>query len=165
MSILLGPFVFAFLIGMTLARTRQSTRSILLQTPAKKIWVALTDFGSQAQWRAEIKRIERVEKDGEVLWREHLHFGPPLTLAHTELEPFRKLERKIVDRHLPFRGGWLYELSDEGKGTRVRVTESVEVPNPALRFLNRINGNQSKSLQLILKSIAKRFKEAPRIEA
>jgi len=164
LSILLGPLVFAFLTGMMMARSRQTTRSIWLKASRKSVWGVLTNFASQADWRREIKHIERVERGGEVLWREHLHFGPPLTLLAVELERFHKLERKIVDSNLPFQGSWLYELSDEKSGTRVRVTESIEVSNPALRFLNRLNGSQSKSLKLLLESIARRFKDSPRIE-
>jgi hypothetical protein len=49
----------------------------------------------------------------------------------------RRLVTAIVDKKLPYGGGWTYEFAPAAGGTTLTVVERGEVYNPVFRFVSR----------------------------
>jgi hypothetical protein len=54
-----------------------------------------------------------------------------------ESTPPQRLVVRIADPDLPFGGTWTYELTSQGTGTGLVITERGEVYNPIVRFVAR----------------------------
>lgn len=59
------------------------------------------------------------------------------TYEIVEDQPPRRLVTRIADKTLPYGGSWTIDLSPEGSGTRITITENGEVYNPLFRFVSR----------------------------
>lgn len=105
----------------------------------EEVWAVLTDFNSWGEWSDEITAMERLEdRNGHETWLAKGGWGdmptevvrrepPAETSASATLETF-------VDAGA-FNGTWTYELSPSGTGTRLRITERGEIPNPMFRAM------------------------------
>jgi hypothetical protein len=67
--------------------------------------------------------------------------------------PHRFVSR-IADPDQPFGGTWTFELTAEGQGTRVSLTERGEVYNPIFRFLSHYVFSQTATVESCLAALA-----------
>ena len=150
--------------GSRLPVAHVASRVLRLDQPPESVWAVLTDYPGQLSWRTDLKSIERVSGTPTETWREVTSSGE-MPLATTESDPPRRLVRTIADPTLPFGGRWVYELVPDGAGTRLSITEEGEVYNPLFRFMSRYVFDQAGTIETVMKALAARFREPPRITA
>ncbi|MBK7858040.1 MAG: hypothetical protein IPJ65_05325 [Archangiaceae bacterium] len=94
-----------------------------------------------AELFAEVEKLVREQRDVKVDVTER---APPQRLV-TTLRPGG-----------PFGGTWTYELSPDGGGTRLEITERGEVYHPVFRFLSRYVFGHTATLDGFLKRLGGR---------
>jgi uncharacterized protein YndB with AHSA1/START domain len=124
-------------VGAWLPVGHTATAVRTLPAPPEVVWVVVASPQEFMTWRTDVERVTLLAPRGGLpTWVEHN--GPDsLTLQVTELDPPRHMVTRIADTGIPFGGTWTYELSADGAGTRIRVTEDGEIYNPLFRFVAR----------------------------
>ena len=147
----------AAVIGSRLGQSHRASLSKSFPVPADVIWSAITDVESFPSWRADITRVDRLpDRNGYPVWVEQGRSGR-MTLAVERLEPPRILVARIADPKLPFGGTWTYEISPEGAGSRLTITEDGEIYNPLFRFMARFIFGYEGTIRSYLASLEKRL--------
>ena len=67
---------------------------------------------------------------------------------------------RIADPNLPFGGTWTFELTPEGGGTRVTITERGYVTNPIFRAVSRFVIGHEASMAAYLRELAVQLRES-----
>ncbi|MCC6317320.1 MAG: SRPBCC family protein [Gemmatimonadaceae bacterium] len=164
---LLGTLVLAVALvtvwGSRLPREHVASRVLHLAQPRDSVWSVLTDYAGQASWRTDISAVRRQEGASPEVWVETGSNGE-MPLATTVSEPPSRLIRTIADSTLPFGGSWTYELAVENGGTRLTITEAGEVYHPIFRFVSHYFMSPAGTIEVVMKALAARFGEPPRIE-
>ena len=154
LGILVALVGLVTLIGYSLPVAHTASRTASLTQPADRVYVALTDVQSYPQWRSDVKSVEDLAASPR-RWREHGSNGD-LTFEVVEANPPGRLVTRIADRDLPFGGTWTYELTPEGDGTRLTITEDGEVYNPIFRFMSRFVFGHTATMDQFLSDLKKR---------
>jgi hypothetical protein len=154
---LIGLVLLACAVGLALPRNHHVTSRIRLQEPPDSVWVVIRDLGQIASWWPEVKKVERLEDAaGKERWRESLGGDMALVLLVAEEGPPTRLRTVIEDTGAPFGGEWIYQISPDGAGSVVEVTEAGWVSNPIFRVVSRLMGHH-RTLDGYLSALAKRF--------
>jgi uncharacterized protein YndB with AHSA1/START domain len=163
--ILIGLAVFVLLvvvmlvIGALLPRRHVASRAAVIHQPANRLFAALEDFTDQPSWRTGVQRIEPLPPNaGLVRYREVSRHGA-ITYVVRESIPAQKLVTEIADQNLPYDGSWTFELTPEGEGTRVRITERGEVKNAVFRVLARFVFGYTTTIEAYLRDLGRKFGE------
>jgi hypothetical protein len=69
----------------------------------------------------------------------------------------------IADPNLPFGGTWTYDIAPTEEGATLRITERGYVSDPFFRFMSKFVFGQTSTMESYLRSLAKKFGEAPHI--
>jgi len=157
---LVGLIVLMALIGLLLPRAHVAARRAVLARPPGDVWAALTDLEAQPRWRKGLKRLERL--DG-TRFRETTTQGA-ITFEIIEERPPELRITRIADDELPFGGRWIYELSPDGDGTRLEITEDGFIKNPVFRFLARTVFSTSATMEAFLRDLSAHLGVAASIE-
>ena len=156
---ILGLVLLFMLVGACLPKEHHATVGARFAASPEKIWAIVSDFAATPSWNPLVKKVERLpDKDGHEVWREDLTGGPPMVLTTVESVPSRRQVRKIDDTKAMFTGGWTWELTPDGSGTRVTVSEDAAVPFPLFRFMVRLFGTDT-YLKKYLVGLAKKLGE------
>jgi hypothetical protein len=125
--------VVVVVIGMMIEREHTATVSVLVKAPAERVWGLIA--GEDVSWRAGVtsSSIERV--DGKEVVTETDSWGKAIRYETVERVEGRLLKRRIVNEDLPYGGTWTWEVTPEGDGCRVRITEDGFIRNPVFRFV------------------------------
>jgi hypothetical protein len=71
---------------------------------------------------------------------------------------------RIANPKLPYGGSWTYEVSAAADGgTMLRITEQGEVYNPIFRFVSRFFLSNTKTMEIYLNALGKKFGETVQI--
>jgi len=147
------------IVGMALPRNHTASRTMRLKEPPEAVWKAITDYAAMPQWRSEVKKIERMpDANGHEVWKEYNSAGE-MPLETIEAVAPRRLVRKI-GAGLPFGGKWTYELTPDGTGTLLKITEDGEVYNVIFRAVGKFM-DPAASMTTFLTGLAKKFGEEP----
>jgi uncharacterized protein YndB with AHSA1/START domain len=147
-------------IGAMLPVQHVASRSAALAASPETVWRLITDVDGFPKWRPEVKSVERLpDRDGRAVWVEDTSSGR-ITLAVDRAEPPGLLVLRIADPDLPFGGTWTYELSPDGSGTVLRITENGEVYNPVFRFVSRFVFGHEGTIAGYLAALEKRTSSA-----
>ena len=148
-----------WITGLMLPQSHKVSRTLRLKQPPEAVWKAITDYAAQPQWRSELKKIERMpDNDGHEVWKEYNSAGE-MPLETVEAVAPKRLVRNIGPG-LPFGGTWAYELSPDGTGTQLKITEDGEVYNPIFRVVGKFM-DPTASMTAFLTGLAKKFGEDP----
>jgi uncharacterized protein YndB with AHSA1/START domain len=133
--------------------------------PPEAVWSAITNIEAMPNWRDGVKSVKRLpDHDGLPSWVEMTGAGAiPLETVASQAPV--KLVVRIADPKLPFGGTWTYVISGTPEGSELRVTEDGEVSNLIFRFMSRFVFGYSATIEGYLKSLAKKFGEAPQVAA
>lgn len=155
---ILGVVALAALTGALLPVSHVARRSLVVRQVPESVWAVISDFEAQPTWRKDVTSVALVSEGpaGQV-WREE--GNTPLSLRTSEVQAPSRLVRTIVDTDLPFGGRWIYELSPEGGGTRVMLTEEGEVYNVIFRLVGRLFLNQAATIEGYLSALSARLGE------
>lgn len=127
--------------GYCLPATREAGRSLILQRPVAEVWDTLA---------------------GDSVWTEWSRTVRSLPIEDIELDPPRRLVRRIAGANTAVAGTWIVEVVPYGRGSLITVTERTRVPNPYARLWVRL-GDPNASVDALLTALAHSFGEPPRI--
>jgi uncharacterized protein YndB with AHSA1/START domain len=148
---LVAAFLVASAIGLLLPRRHVAASSLVVHRPAEDVWVAITDIGSQSQWRTDLNSAERLaDHDGRPVWLQRTDMGD-WTLELTRMEQPSLLVATVADSTQGFGGAWTYEIDQDDERTVLRITERGFIDPPLFRFLARfvfgLHGSQQTYLE------------------
>jgi len=148
------------IVGALLPRDHRATSTITLHQPPDSVWTVVRDLGGIPAWWHEARESVRLpDKDGHEAWRQKVG-GFDMPLVVLESQPPRRLVTKIDSpAGAAFGGTWTYELTPDGDGTRISVTEAGWIANPIFRFMSRFLFGYYGSLDGYLKALGKRYGE------
>jgi hypothetical protein len=152
-------------IGYMLPKSHVASASARFAAAPDSIWVSLTDAPSFPKWRTDVSRVEMLpDENGQRGWRE---FGKNDAVTYRVIEsvPPRKLVVRIADQNLPYGGSWTYDLTPDGSGTRLTITERGEIYNPIFRFVSRFILGYTSTMESVLRSLGAKHGETVAAEA
>ncbi len=125
--------------------------AVVRGVPPEAVFDTLADVASGPAWRRGLKAVElqAPTADGRSRYRELGRDGAILFEVVEERRPDRRVVR-IADDTLPFGGTWTWELSVEGSGTRVVLTEQGEIRNVLFRFAAHYLVGYTKTIERFL---------------
>lgn len=143
----------AAVMGALSPETHTASRQVRIDQPPEEIWRTVTDIEAYPTWRTGLKRIELLgDRDGRLTWREVGREGT-ITMEIAEADPPHRLVARIADPTLPYSGAWTCEITEDGAGSLVRMTEDGEVRNVLYRFASRYVFGHTASLDAYLKAL------------
>lgn len=147
------------IIGWLLPVGHVASRSArFTQTPGV-LFTAITDVAKYGEWWGDVKRVEMLPPvSGKPRFREHTSMGPIVFEVDESVPPMRYVTR-IADTDHGFGGTWTFELTPDGGGTRLTITERGEVYNPIFRFMSRFVFSQTSTMESFLRGLGRKFGE------
>jgi uncharacterized protein YndB with AHSA1/START domain len=153
-SLLVVAGIVIYAIGARLPVHHVATRTVHIAAPPARVYALIRDFGSAPTWRKDVKRVELLADIHG--FREHGHNGAITYEVLEDVSP-SKLVTRIVDRNLGFGGSWTYDLTPDGDGTLLRITENGEVTNVLFRFMSRYVFGHTATIEKVQDALAKHF--------
>ncbi len=148
-------------IGLMLPRAHTCARTATFATSPQVVWSALTNLDAQVTWRRGLERILHVSP---TQFSEYGRQGV-ITFEIVENRPPSLRITRIADPRLPFGGRWIYELVQEGEGTRLTITEDGFIKNPVFRFLSKTVFSTASTLDAFLTDLARHLGTTPNVAA
>jgi hypothetical protein len=127
--------------GYCLPDTQEAGRSLILQKPVAGVWETLAGDSVWSEWRRRMRS---------------------LPIESVEIDPRRRLVRRMGAANAPVAVTWTVEVAPYGRGSLITVVERTRVPNPYTRLFVRIR-DPNASVDALLTALAHSFGEAPRI--
>ena len=140
------------LIGYALPQDHVASVTGHVPMPPQGVYTRLTEVERYPEWRKDVERIEVLSR-APLKWREHAG-GDVITFEMVETMAPARVVSRIADPDLPFGGTWTYELSADGSGTRVTITERGQVYNPIFRFVSRFVFGHTATMETLLDALA-----------
>ncbi|HWY77525.1 MAG TPA: SRPBCC family protein [Verrucomicrobiae bacterium] len=170
MKIVLGVFLalagllfLIALVGWLLPRDHLATRFGRYHQPPEAIRSAITDVDAMPSWREGLRSVQHLpDRNGLPAHLETTSSGK-VPMETLEMTAPQKLVTRIADPKLPFGGTWTFEIAPAPEGATLRITERGYVTNPFFRFMSRFVFRETSTMEIYLKSLAKKFGEEPRI--
>jgi len=151
-------------IGYMLPKSHVASVSARFAAPPDSIWTSLTDVAAFPRWRPGLSQVELLpDENGQRGWRE-LGKHDAVTYRVVESVPPRRLVTRIADQNLPYGGRWTYELTPDGPGTRLTITENGEVYNPVFRFVSRFIMGHTSTMVGVLRALGAKHGETVSLE-
>jgi hypothetical protein len=146
-------------IGYMLPKSHVASASARFPAPPDSIWTSLTDVPAFPTWRPGLSRVELLpDENGQRGWRE-FEKNDAITYRVVESVPPRRLVTRIADQNLPYGGSWTYDLTPDGSGTRLTITENGEVYNPIFRFVSRFVLGYTSTMDGVLRALGAKHGE------
>lgn len=167
---LLGLLVVAAVMGALSPATHTVSRQVRVARPPEELWRTVSDVEAYPTWRPRLKRVEPIEPvelveslepvgeregegDSRRAWREVGRDGA-ITMELVDADPPHRMVTRIADPTLPYGGTWTCEITRDGAGSVVRMTEDGEVRNVLFRFASRYVIGHAASLESYLTALA-----------
>jgi uncharacterized protein YndB with AHSA1/START domain len=157
LAVVVGLGLVVVLVGLMLPVKHDAVVSATIPAAPEAVWAALTDVVAYPKWRGDVTSVEMLPADsGHIAWREQGKNGA-ISYVIVEAEPPKRLVTRISDKSLPFGGAWEHDVTPDGSGSRVRITEHGEVYNPVFRFVSRFIIGHTATASAYLKALGARF--------
>jgi len=141
-------------IGWLLPVGHTASRHAVLAAPPSEVYAAISDVERYPAWWSEISRVEMLPSEtGRIRFREHIGTGPVVMEVQDAQAPSRFVTR-IADPDQPFGGTWTFDITPEGSGARLTITERGEVYNPIFRFMARFVFGYTGTMESCLAALA-----------
>jgi len=135
LAALTGVIAAVILIGASLPKTHVASRAFRFTKSPDAIWHVIT---GPPDWRPDIRSFEELPKrDGRRAWKEIDSHNQAITYEMVEEKPPVRLITRIADLKLPFGGTWTHEITVDGDGCVLKITEDGVIYNPFFRFMSR----------------------------
>jgi uncharacterized protein YndB with AHSA1/START domain len=144
------------LVGYLLPRGHVAFAEARFERPPTDVFATIADVRRYAEWRPDVSRVEVLADRPRIRWKESGRNGD-ITLELEEAVAPTRLRSRIADPSLPFGGTWTYELTPDGGGTHVRITEHGEVYNPLFRFVSRFVFGHTATMKAYLDALGRRL--------
>lgn len=161
---LLALLILALLIFGLLQPVKHSvTRSLTLRQRPETVFAVLDNVNELASWSSLVVKVEHLpDRNGRPATRQTLKFGLSLIATTIERQPPFRLVSSLEKEGGPLWGTWTYEVTPDGAGCRIAITEDGEIKNPFFRALARLRGLDA-SIKLQLIDLARKFGETAEI--
>ena len=156
LGVLVALILLLVAIGYALPINHMATREARLAAPPERVFSVLRDVEKFPTWRSDVKSVEVLATTPALRWRER--GDNDITFEMETVEAPGKIVTRIVDKTLPFGGSWSYDLSPEGGGTRLVITENGEVYNPLFRFMSRFVFGHTATIDRFLDDLGKHLR-------
>ena len=154
--------VLALIVGgLVTPREHVATRSRTYRATPEQVWNAVRDVGAYAEWREDMIASELLQGSGNepaVQWREISTGGTVTFGIIEEVAPVRMVAR-VLDDDLPWGGTWTWEISADGDGARLTITEHGFVGNPVFRFIGTHFIGFNKTIDSYLRALGTHLRE------
>jgi Polyketide cyclase / dehydrase and lipid transport len=151
-------------LGRRLPEEHVASLTLTLNQKQQDVWDTIADVGGHKNWVRGITKIERLaDRENHEVWRQRMGRNS-FVLETTVCQPPVHLVREVVDDNHNFSGDWEYELSSNGEGTRVRLTEHGRVPNALFRAMMHYLFGETTTIRGHLCALAAKFGEQARFE-
>lgn len=152
-------------LGRRLPEEHVGSLTLTLKTKQQDVWEAISDIAGHKNWVRGITKMERLpDRENHEVWRQRMG-RDSFVIQTTVSQPPVHLVREVVDDHHQFSGDWEYELSSNGDGTRVRLTEHGRVTNPFFRAMMHYMFGETATIRGHLSALAAKFGESARFES
>ncbi len=153
-GVLIGiPLVLA-LVGSLVPRNHVASMRVTLRAAPDRVWSLISDFGGTPRWRADVSAVEMLPGPGPARFVERSRQGK-VTFEIVSQDPPRRQVVRVVDDDQPFGGTWTWELSPEGSGTRLTITEAGFVKNPIFRAVGLVLFSPTATIKGYLEGLAR----------
>jgi hypothetical protein len=127
------------------------------------LWAKISDPSNAASWRKELTKVDVLASgNGKFAWRETA--GRDVITYEMESQSAPKSQvTRITDESLPFGGQWEYELTPDGNGTVLKITERGFVRPALFRVLSRTVFSLTSTMETYHRSLAAALNEPSRI--
>jgi polyketide cyclase/dehydrase/lipid transport protein len=156
LGVLVALILLLVAIGYALPINHVATREGRLAAPPERVFSVLRDVEKFPTWRSDVKSVEVLAATPALRWRER--GDNDITFEMETVEAPGKIVTRIVDKTLPFGGSWTYNLSPEGGGTKLVITENGEVYNPLFRFMSRFVFGHTATIDRFLDDLGKHLR-------
>lgn len=156
----LALVALVFGVGAVLPREHVVTSAITIHQPPESVWAVVRDLGATPRWWDETtSSVALDDPAGREVWRQEAgDFSMDLVVAE-DVAPTRLVTSIEAKPGAAFGGAWTYTLTPVAGSTRVAVTETGWVANPAFRTMGRIMGYHT-TLDSYLRALGRRFGES-----
>ena len=166
-SLVAGTFVFLLLalliFGLLQPVAHSVTRSLTLKQKPEAVFAAIDNADALPSWSSMLTKVEHIpDRDGRPATRQTMKSGMSLIATTIERKPPFRLVGSVEKEGGPVWGTWTYELTPDGDGCRVAITEDGEMKNPFFRAIARLRGLDT-TIKVQLTDLAHKFGEAPDI--
>lgn len=118
--------------GLFVPKSHEARVEVRLTKTPEEVWAVVTDWGRVPEWFSGVTSASRIaDTDGRETWAES-YGGFEATVVLRAYEPPRRVVREVT-AGAGFTGSWSWELTPEGAGTRLALTERGTVANPLFR--------------------------------
>jgi uncharacterized protein YndB with AHSA1/START domain len=144
-------------IGWLLPVAHTASRHAVLAASPSEVYAAISAVEQYPAWWSEISRVEMLPPEsGRIRFREHMSTGP-VVMEVQDAQPPSRFVTRIADADQPFGGTWTFDITPEGSGTRLTITERGEVYNPIFRFMSRFVFGYTGTMESCLDALAAKF--------
>jgi hypothetical protein len=146
--------VVACAVGAMLPPRHQLTRTVRLAASPDAVYAL---YAGPPDWRGVKKYGDLPDTGGKKRWWEDDGHGGKITYELVEAVPARRRVTRIADEKLPYGGTWTFEVTPDGTGSTVRISEDGIVHNVFFRFMARFIFGYEGSISNVLKSLTAKF--------
>ena len=158
--LILGLLVF----GLIQPAKHTITCSLMLRQKPETVFALLDNVEELPSWSSTVAKVEHLpDRNGRTATRQTMKFGMVLIATTLERKPPTRLVGSMEKEGGPVWGTWTYELTPEGDGCRIAITEDGEMKNPFFRAFARLRGLDT-SIKMQLTDLARKFGEVPEIK-
>jgi ribosome-associated toxin RatA of RatAB toxin-antitoxin module len=143
-------------IGYALPVKHVAIREARLRQSPEEVFLAITDVKNFPAWRPSVKHVEVLPANGHYARFREVGSDGTILFETDSVVPNQRLVNRIADPSLPFGGRWIYELTPDSGGTRVKITEEGEVYNPIYRFVSRFIIGHTSTIDRYLGDLSRR---------
>jgi hypothetical protein len=153
-----GALVLGLLILGLLQPARHSvTRSITLKEKPEIVFALIDNVDQLPSWSSMVVKVEHLpDRNGRPTTRQILTFGMAFIATTIERRPPSRLVGSLERERGPLMGTWTYDITPDGDGCRVAITEEGELKSPFMRAFARLRGLDASILQQ-LNDLARKF--------
>ena len=143
--------------GMTLPREHTVSSRVQLTAPRDSVWEVLSNFGDYPKWDTDFKSSVRgPSRHGHAVWVQDAGNMTMSIEVTNQSAPSRLVTEVVTDEKSSWGGIWTYQLTANGVGTEVTITEAGWIKAPIFRVMMKLMGTHA-TLDGVLSHLAARF--------
>lgn len=129
------------IVGYTSNPEHQESTQFLVDSNVGFVWQELVNIKNTPQKKDDVESVEMVGQNGTLIsWQENLKNGGYRLYRMNEYELNQKLVIELLESSYGLTGVWIFELSPDGNGTQVKISETSTLTNIQKRSIRAIFG-------------------------
>lgn len=158
LAVIVALIVVIVAIGFLLPVNHVATRSARFGQPAERVFLAVTEVEKFPEWRPSVERVEVLPPNGTHPRFREIGSDGSILFETDSVIPNKRVVNRIADPSLPFGGRWIYDLTADGGGTLLTITEEGKVYNAVYRFVSRFIMGHTRTIDRYLSDLQERLR-------